>query len=165
MKCPYCGNIASKVTDSRGTESGDAIRRRRECLVCGKRFTTFERLEETPITVIKKDGGREPFNRQKLLDGLRRAIVKRHISADQIDQLVSNIESDLRNEFKYEVTSKKLGEMVLEKLRKLDKVAYVRFASVYREFQDIEEFTSELAKLQPRERVRRKSVKRKQTAS
>ena len=161
MKCPYCGNIDSKVTDSRGTETGDAIRRRRECLVCGKRFTTFERLEETPITVIKKDGGREPFNRQKLLDGLRRATVKRHVTADQIDQLVSAIESDLRNQFKYEVTSGRLGEMVLERLRNLDKVAYVRFASVYREFQDVEEFTSELSKLQPPVKKRRKAASKK----
>lgn len=158
IKCPYCGNIDSKVTDSRRTEAGDAIRRRRECLICRKRFTTFERLEETPITLIKKDGGREPFSRQKLLGGLRRAIVKRNISTDQIEELVSNIESDLRNEFKYEITSNKLGEMVLERLRKLDKVAYVRFASVYREFQNVEEFTSELSKLQPPDIKNKKKI-------
>lgn len=149
MKCPYCGFLDSKVTDSRSTETGDLIRRRRECLNCAKRFTTFERVEETPITVIKKDEGREPFNRQKLLDGLRRAIVKRPISAAQIDAIVTDIESDLRNQFKYEVTSKKLGEMVLQRLRNVDKVAYIRFASVYREFQDVDEFTSELGRLQP----------------
>lgn len=160
MKCPYCGVLDSKVTDSRGTEAGDAIRRRRECLACGKRFTTYERLEETPITVIKKDDGREPFDRQKILNGLRRAIVKRHISNDQLDQLVSSIESDLRNEFKYEVPSYRLGEMVLDRLRKLDKVAYVRFASVYREFQDIEEFTSELQKLQPFKKPSRHKIKK-----
>lgn len=157
MKCPYCGCINSKVTDSRPTESADAIRRRRECLECGKRFTTFERLEDTPITVIKKNGGREPFNRQKLLDGLRRAIVKRHISEDQIDELVSNIEFELRNNFKYEVNSDKLGEMVLKRLRRLDRVAYIRFASVYRNFQDIDEFTSELAKIQPLKRKGKKN--------
>lgn len=157
MKCPYCGYINSKVTDSRPTESSDAIRRRRECLECGKRFTTFERLEDTPITVIKKYGGREPFNRQKLLDGLRRAIVKRHISEDQIDELVSNIEFELRNNFKYEVNSDKLGEMVLKRLRRLDRVAYIRFASVYRNFQDIDEFTSELAKIQPLKRKGKKN--------
>ena len=149
MKCPYCGNVSSKVTDSRPTEGYDAIRRRRQCLECGKRFTTFERVEERPLTVIKKDGGREPYNRQKLLDGLRRATVKRQISSDQLDQLVADIEADLRNQFLDEVTATKLGEMVLARLRRLDKVAYVRFASVYREFQDVDEFTSTLTKLQP----------------
>lgn len=148
MKCPFCGSSESKVTDSRTSESADSIRRRRECLSCGQRFTTFERLEETPITVIKKGGEREPLDRQKLLGGLLRASVKRHISRDQLEQLVSDIEADLRNQFKYEVTSKKLGELILNRLRSLDKVAYVRFASVYREFQDIDEFTSELEKLQ-----------------
>ena len=130
------------------TESGDAIRRRRECLNCSQRFTTFERLEETPITIIKKGGEREPFDRQKLLGGLLRATVKRHTSREQLEDLVSDIEADLRNQFRYEVTAKKLGEMVLDRLRVVDKVAYVRFASVYREFQDIDEFTSELEKLQ-----------------
>ena len=130
------------------TESGDAIRRRRECLSCSQRFTTFERLEETPITIIKKGGEREPFDRQKLLGGLLRATVKRHTSREQLEDLVSDIEADLRNQFRYEVTAKKLGDMILDRLRVLDKVAYVRFASVYREFQDIDEFTSELEKLQ-----------------
>jgi len=148
MRCPYCGSTDSKVTDSRMTESGDAIRRRRECLSCAQRFTTFERLEETPITIIKKGGGREPFDRQKLLGGLLRATVKRHTTREQLEELVSDIESDLRNQFRYEATAKKLGDMVLDRLRVLDKVAYVRFASVYREFQDIDEFTSELEKLQ-----------------
>lgn len=148
MRCPYCGSTDSKVTDSRMTESGDAIRRRRECLSCSQRFTTFERLEETPITIIKKGGEREPFDRQKLLGGLLRATVKRHTSREQLEELVSDIEADLRNQFRYEVTAKKLGDMVLDRLRVLDKVAYVRFASVYREFQDIDEFTSELEKLQ-----------------
>lgn len=148
MRCPYCGSTDSKVTDSRMTESGDAIRRRRECLSCSQRFTTFERLEETPITIIKKGGEREPFDRQKLLGGLLRATVKRHTSREQLEDLVSDIEADLRNQFRYEVTAKKLGDMILDRLRVLDKVAYVRFASVYREFQDIDEFTSELEKLQ-----------------
>ena len=156
MKCPYCGYINSKVTDSRPTESSDAIRRRRECLDCGKRFTTFERLEDTPIIVVKKNGGREPFNRQKLLNGLRRAIVKRRISEDQIDQLVSDIEFELKNNFIYEINSDKLGGMVLKKLRQLDRVAYIRFASVYRNFQDINEFTSELAKIQPLKGAKKK---------
>jgi len=155
MRCPYCGSTDSKVTDSRTTESGDAIRRRRECLSCGQRFTTFERLEETPITIIKKGGESEPFDPQKLLSGLLRATVKRHISREQLEDLVSDIEADLRNQFRYEVTSKKIGEMVLDRLRGLDKVAYVRFASVYRQFQDIDEFTSELEKLQSAETKRR----------
>lgn len=156
MKCPYCNSIESKVTDSRVTEQSDAIRRRRQCLNCGQRFTTFERVEETPITVIKKGGEREMFSRQKLLDGLLRATVKRHISREQLEDLVSDIETDLRNQFKYEVTAKRLGEMVLERLEKLDKVAYIRFASVYREFQDIDEFTSELNRLQANKLKRRK---------
>ncbi len=159
MKCPYCGSLDSKVNDSRSSDAGDVIRRRRECLDCQKRFTTFERVEETPITVIKKDDGREPFNRQKLLDGLRRATVKRHVSNDQIESIVTDLEAELRNQFKYEVTSKKLGDMVLVRLRKLDKVAYVRFASVHREFQDVDEFTSELNKLTPasRKKTRKRS--------
>ncbi|MDP1808023.1 MAG: transcriptional regulator NrdR, partial [Actinomycetota bacterium] len=128
MRCPYCGSTDSKVTDSRMTESGDAIRRRRECLSCSQRFTTFERLEETPITIIKKGGEREPFDRQKLLGGLLRATVKRHTSREQLEELVSDIEADLRNQFRYEVTAKKLGDMILDRLRVLDKVAYVRFA-------------------------------------
>ncbi len=156
MRCPFCGSTNTKVTDSRTTESGDAIRRRRECLSCNLRFTTFERLEETPITVIKKGGESEPLNRQKLMAGLLRASVKRHITREQLEGLVSDIESDLRNQFKYEVTAKRLGDMVLDRLRALDKVAYIRFASVYKEFQDIEEFTDELEKLQEKSEKRRK---------
>ncbi len=123
---------------------------------CSERFTTFERLEETPITIIKKGGGREPLDRQKLMAGLLRASVKRHITREQLERLVSDIESDLRNQFKYEVTAKRLGDMVLDRLRELDKVAYIRFASVYKEFQDVEEFTEELAKLQEASAKRRK---------
>jgi transcriptional repressor NrdR len=156
MRCPFCGSTETKVTDSRTTDSGDAIRRRRECLECSQRFTTFERLEETPITVVKKGGEREPFDRSKVMAGLLRASVKRHISREQLEALISDLESDLRNQFKYEITAKRLGEMILDRLRTLDKVAYVRFASVYREFQDIEEFTSELEKLQAPGKKRRK---------
>lgn len=156
MRCPYCGSTESKVTDSRTTDSGDAIRRRRECLSCSERFTTFERLEETPITIIKKGGEREPLDRQKLMAGLLRASVKRHITRDQLERLVSDIESDLRNQFKYEVAAKRLGDMVLDRLRELDKVAYIRFASVYKEFQDVDEFTEELEKLQEASAKRRK---------
>lgn len=122
---------------------------------CAQRFTTFERLEETPITIIKKGGEREPFDRQKLLGGLLRATVKRHTSREQLEALVSDLEADLRNQFRYEVTAKKLGDMILDRLRALDKVAYVRFASVYREFQDIDEFTAELEKLQKSSNKRR----------
>ncbi len=156
MRCPFCGTTDSKVTDSRMTEPGDAVRRRRECLSCSQRFTTFERLEETPITIVKKGGEHVPFDRQKMLGGLIRATEKRHITRDQLEELVSSIETDLRNQFKYEITSRKLGEMILGKLRTLDKVAYVRFASVYREFQDIDEFKSELEKLQTQSSRRKK---------
>ena len=123
---------------------------------CSERFTTFERLEETPITIIKKGGEREPLDRQKLMAGLLRASVKRHITRDQLERLVSDIETDLRNQFKYEVTAKRLGDMVLDRLRELDKVAYIRFASVYKEFQDVDEFTEELEKLQEASAKRRK---------
>ncbi len=148
MKCPFCSYKETKVVDSRATEAGDAIRRRRECLKCTQRFTTYERLEEMPLAVIKKNGEREIFDRSKLLNGLLRAVVKREIPRQQLEDLVADIETDLRNQFKYEVTSKKIGEMVLKRLRIIDKVAYVRFASVYREFKDETDFTSELSKLQ-----------------
>ncbi|MDI6690030.1 MAG: transcriptional regulator NrdR [Actinomycetota bacterium] len=147
MKCPFCGYLETKVIDSRATEAGDAIRRRRECLECQRRFTTYERQEEIPLMVIKKNGQREPFDRAKLLKGLQRATVKREITLSQLENIVTDIESELRNQFKYEVPSKEIGEMALKRLREIDKVAYVRFASVYREFKDIDEFTAELAKL------------------
>ncbi len=148
MKCPFCSFEETKVVDSRVTDSGDAIRRRRECLKCAQRFTTYERLEEMPLTVIKKNGEREIFDRTKLLNGLIRATVKREIPRQQLDDLVTDIETDLRNQFKYEVNARKIGEMVLKRLRKIDKVAYVRFASVYREFKDETDFAAELARLQ-----------------
>lgn len=147
MKCPFCGNLETKVVDSRAAEGGGVIRRRRECLKCKQRFTTFEKMEEIPITVIKKNQDREPFDRGKILGGLIRATVKRPIPREELEKVVSDIETDLRNQFKYEVSSREIGEMVLKRLRKMDKVAYVRFASVYRDFKDIKEFTKELAKL------------------
>ncbi|HEY4686612.1 MAG TPA: transcriptional regulator NrdR [Candidatus Subteraquimicrobiales bacterium] len=150
MKCPLCGNDETKVVDSRATDQG-AVRRRRECLHCKQRFTTYERLEEVPLAVIKKNGEREPFDRSKLLNGLVRATVKREIPLLDLENLVASIEADLRNQFKYEVSSKEIGEMVMKRLRKLDKVAYIRFASVYRQFQDLDEFTSELKRLQKQE--------------
>lgn len=148
MKCPYCGSTEDKVVDSRTTEENDATRRRRECLKCQKRFTTFERIEEIPLTVIKKNGEREPFNRLKLLAGIQRATVKRRIPATQLEKVINDIETELRNEFKYEIPSRELGERALKYLKGIDKVAYIRFASVYREFKDADEFTAELKKLE-----------------
>lgn len=147
MKCPYCGFTDSKVIDSRLNETINTTRRRRECLECSKRFTTFERVEEIPLTVIKKNGEHEPFNRTKLLEGVLRALVKRQVARERIEQIVDDIESNLRNEFRHEVTSRELGDRVLRELKEVDKVAYIRFASVYREFKNLEEFTQELKQL------------------
>lgn len=146
MRCPKCGWPDSRVIDSRPSESGDSIRRRRECLNpdCGARFTTYERREETPIQVRKKDGSLEPFDRNKLLRSLLMATVKRSITFEKLNLLISDIEMELRNEFRTEVSSKDLGDMVLKRLLELDKVAYVRFASVYREFKDLDGFYAEL---------------------
>jgi transcriptional repressor NrdR len=147
MRCPFCGHDETKVVDSRTSESQDAIRRRRECLSCSERFTTYERREETPLMVVKKDGNAEPFDRGKLMRGLMVATAKRGVSVEQLEALISDIEADLHNSFRYEVGSSQVGDMVLMRLRDLDKVAYVRFASVYKEFQDLDEFTSELKAL------------------
>jgi transcriptional repressor NrdR len=144
MKCPFCGHGETKVVDSRVSESQDAIRRRRECLQCEQRFTTYERVEEMPLMVIKKDGRREPFDRGKLLRGLIAATVKRDVSPDQLQTLIDEVEAELHNTFRYEIASKQLGDLVLDRLKRLDKVAYVRFASVYKEFQDLDGFTKEL---------------------
>lgn len=148
MRCPKCGHSESKVIDSRSSESQDTIRRRRECLECGERFTTYERREETPLLVVKKGGLREPFDRAKLLRGLITASVRRNIPLETLDDLISDIETELRNNFKSDVASSDLGDMVLVRLRDLDKVAYVRFASVYKDFKDLDEFNSELRNLQ-----------------
>jgi len=147
MRCPLCGYDDTKVVDSRTSESQDAIRRRRECLSCSERFTTYERREETPLMVVKKDGTAEPFDRGKLLRGLMVATAKRGVSVEQLEALITDIETELHNSFRYEVGSSQVGDMVLVRLRDLDKVAYVRFASVYKEFQDLDEFTSELKAL------------------
>jgi transcriptional repressor NrdR len=144
MKCPFCGHDETKVVDSRVSESQDAIRRRRECLVCEQRFTTYERVEEMPLMVIKKDGRREPFDRGKLLRGLAVATVKRDVTAQQLEDLIDDVEADLHDSFRYEIHAKQLGDLVLEHLKALDRVAYVRFASVYKEFKDLDEFTREL---------------------
>lgn len=147
MRCPKCGCEESKVVDSRPSENNDAIRRRRECIQCGNRFTTYERREETPLTVLKKDGTKETFNRQKLMRGLVAATVKRNIPISKLDSLIDDMESELRDSGVSEVSSKEIGDMVLKRLVNLDKVAYVRFASVYRDFKDIDEFNEELRSL------------------
>ena len=147
MRCPKCGCEESKVVDSRPSENNDAIRRRRECIQCGYRFTTYERREETPLTVLKKDGTKETFNRQKLMRGLVAATVKRNIPISKLDSLIDDMDSELRDSGVSEVSSKEIGDMVLKRLVNLDKVAYVRFASVYRDFKDIDEFNEELRSL------------------
>ena len=147
MKCPFCGYEESKVIDSRPTDEGQRIRRRRECLECGKRFTTYEIIESLPIIVIKKDKSRETFNRNKLMTGLLRACEKRPVSIDMLDDIIDEIEVIIQNSLDREVSSEKIGELVMEKLKKVDEVAYVRFASVYRQFKDINTFMSELNKL------------------
>lgn len=147
MKCPFCGFEESKVIDSRPTDEGQRIRRRRECLECGKRFTTYEVIESLPIIVIKKDKSRETFNRNKLMTGLLRACEKRPVSIDTLDNIIDEIEIIIQNSLDREVSSEKIGELVMEKLKKVDEVAYVRFASVYRQFKDINTFMAELNNL------------------
>ena len=147
MKCLYCANADTKVVDSRLTDSNDSVRRRRECEKCSKRFTTYERIEIKPIAIIKKDNTREPFDRNKLMSGLIRACIKRDISARTLDLLVDDIENEIHNLPGSEIHSKDLGNLVLNRLRDLDKVAYIRFASVYKQFNSVRQFTNELTKL------------------
>lgn len=147
MRCPKCGCEESKVVDSRPSEGNDAIRRRRECTRCGFRFTTYERREELPLVVIKKDGTKEPFERQKIMNGLVRATVKRNIPIKTLGALIDSIVSELRDNGITEVHSDEIGNMVLKRLIDIDKVAYVRFASVYRDFKDLDEFSEELRSL------------------
>ena len=147
MKCPYCGFEESKVIDSRPADEGERIRRRRECLKCGKRFTTHEVIETVPIIVVKRDKSREVFDRNKLTAGLLRACEKRPVSIDQIEGMVDNIETQLQQSLDREVTSMAIGELTMEQLKSVDEVAYVRFASVYRQFKDINTFMEELNKL------------------
>lgn len=147
MQCPYCDFEDTKVVDSRLSEAKDAVRRRRECLSCGQRFTTYERREPLRLVVLKRGGGREPFDREKLRSGLAKACVKRRISEAQVEELVDEIEADLRDRRRYEVTSRRIGDMVLVRLRRLDMVAYLRFASVYRQYTDVDQFRSELVRL------------------
>ena len=147
MKCPYCGNSNSRVIDSRPADDGGSIRRRRECDVCGRRFTTYEKVETLPVIVIKKDQNRETYDRSKIEGGVLRACHKRPISADQVGELVDEIEAVIFNKEIREISSQEIGELVMEKLKKLDSVAYVRFASVYREFKDVNTFMDELKKI------------------
>ncbi len=147
MKCPFCGYEESKVIDSRPTDEGERIRRRRECISCAKRFTTYEIIESVPVIVVKKDKSREVFDRSKLFNGMLRACEKRPVSLDTIERSVSEIEAVLQNSLDREVTSVYIGELAMDKLKDIDEVAYVRFASVYRQFKDINTFMDELAKL------------------
>ncbi len=147
MRCPYCQYADSKVVDSRATEEGNSIRRRRECPNCMRRFTTYEVIEKIPLMVVKKDGRREIFDRTKLMNGLLKSFEKRPISVNDVEQLVSKIESELRNAADAEVTTTQIGEITMKYLREVDQVAYVRFASVYRQFADINNFLQELEKL------------------
>lgn len=147
MKCPFCENIEDKVLESREIEEGKAIRRRRECEACRGRFTSYERVEEKPILVIKRDGRREQFNREKVVSGIFRACEKRPVAADLIEGMVDEIEKEIHREAGREVLSSKIGELVMDKLQKVDKIAYIRFASVYRKFEDLSEFVKEVKEI------------------
>ena len=147
MKCRYCASTESKVIDSRPTEDGSAIRRRRECINCGKRFTTYEKIEEIPIMVVKRDGRREPFDSEKIRAGIRKACEKRPIAADVQDKVVEDVTREVFNTLASEVTTRDIGEIVMKRLKDVDEVAYVRFASVYREFKDTQTFMKELQRL------------------
>ena len=144
MKCPNCHENHDRVIDTQLTDDGTAIRRRRECLTCGARYTTYERIERRPLKVVKKDGRRVPFDREKIRTGLEKACEKRPVSAEQIEQLVAEVEQEVYRRYDREVPSRVIGELVIDKLRRLDTVAYVRFASVYREFEDVTDFVDEL---------------------
>ncbi len=147
MKCPFCYTPESKVIDSRAADNGMSIKRRRECVGCGKKFTTYERVEEIMLMVVKKDGSRQAFDRRKLTNGIIRACEKRPITAEQIEEIVTNIETQIYNKLNKEISTKEIGELVMESLKKVDDVAYVRFASVYRQFKDVNTFMDEIKKL------------------
>jgi transcriptional repressor NrdR len=147
VKCPYCGHLGDKVVDSRESKEGEAIRRRRECLDCGRRFTSYERIDEIPYMVIKKDGSRERFERQKLIAGLLKACEKRPVSVAQVEAVADRVEATLQERPEKEIATVEIGQAVMDDLKRLDKVAYVRFASVYRHFRDIGEFMNELKDL------------------
>ena len=147
MKCPYCGEVDNKVIDSRLSKDGNVIRRRRECIICSRRFTTYEHIEEIPIMIIKKDGRREVFSREKVRSGMKRACEKRDISMNVIEEFIDELERDLRETGEKEIPAAEVGEKIMVRLHELDDVAYVRFASVYREFKDVNDFVDELKSL------------------
>lgn len=153
MKCPYCGCVESRVLDSRSTEEGSAIRRRRECMVCDKRFTTYEKLEESPWIVVKRDGSRQLFDRTKILNGLIYAGGKRKIPLSVFEAIIDDLEREMHSSFKQEITSDEIGQRILAKLRDIDEVAYVRFASVYHKFKDIDDFRKALADMPQRTEI------------
>ncbi len=155
MKCPYCGYQEDKVVDSRATAEESAVRRRRECLKCGKRFTTYEYIEEVSLMVIKKDGRREPFDHKKILSGIMKACEKRPVSMEKMEEIVTQVERQIQKKSDREVLASRVGELVMEKLKQLDDVAYVRFASVYRQFKDVGQFMVELKDILSREKQRR----------
>ncbi|MBE3557131.1 MAG: transcriptional repressor NrdR [Firmicutes bacterium] len=147
MRCPFCGYAESKVLDTRTADDGSAIRRRRECTSCGRRFTTYEKVEEAPLWIVKRDGRREPFSRKKLLSGVEKACEKCNVSREAIEHLVDEVERDIRSTAALEIESVQIGDKVMERLRKLNDVAYVRFASVYRQFRDLDSFRREIEQL------------------
>ena len=147
MKCPFCGDIESKVVDSRRSDEGDSIRRRRECLACQRRFTTYEIVESLPIIVVKRDGTRQGFDRDKILKSMVRAFDKRKVDIAQLERITTEIEQTIQNTLEREVTTDKIGEMVMERIKPLDEVAYIRFASVYRRFQDVGSFVAEIERI------------------
>ena len=147
MRCPYCSLDTDKVVDSRSSKNGQSIRRRRECLKCGQRFTTYEYIEDVSLVVIKNDGGREPFDRKKLLHGISISCTKRPIESEKLDELVDDVKHELESRYEREVSSHDIGEMVMERLKDIDDVAYVRFASVYRKFSDKSDFLEELKRI------------------
>lgn len=160
MKCPYCSHKEDKVVDSRATQEESAVRRRRECLKCGRRFTTYEYVEEVSLLVIKKDGRREPFDRKKVFSGIVRACEKRPVSIEKMEDIVTQVERVIQKKYDREVPSAKVGEFVIERLKTLDDVAYVRFASVYRQFKDVGQFMAELKDMLNRQK--KPNIRRKQ---
>lgn len=151
MKCPFCGDQDSKVVDSRRSEDGCSIRRRRECMACQRRFTTYEVVESLPIIVVKKNGSRQPFDRNKILNSMMRAFDKRKVSVEELERITTEIEQTIQNTLEREVSTDKIGEMVMERLKPMDQVAYIRFASVYRKFQDVTGFINEINKVLEKE--------------
>ncbi len=159
MKCPFCKSDDNRVIDSRASADGFAIRRRRQCEACARRFTTYERIEESPIRVVKKDGSREPFERRKILSGLIKACEKRPVSMDVLDEIVNQIEHQVTEQFDREVPSKFIGRLLMRELKKVDQVAYVRFASVYRDFKDVTEFVDEIRPMLKKTKASKKKRK------